>query len=182
MDKTEYLDHFESVLSDGFVKLGTSCGYLDGELLRCPDLDERWDKELATPYVADAVANFNSYPDAALAWAAFLGMAVAQQWDIDWNGHKSDPYKSYYGPRGWDDMDEHVLYSMLQMDEEEARRLDDFYLGCSGAAQSLIRHEGIEAQTDLGFYVLARCYTVMYRLGITVQLRRMGYKKVNVKV
>ena len=182
MDKTEYLDHYETLLTGGLAKLGTSAGFLNGEIVSNPDIDGRWDNEFAAAYIADAVVNYNSYPDAAIAWAAFLGMAVAFQWDSDWMGHRSDPYPSYYGPRGWDDMDEHVLYSMLQLDRDQASALNSFFLACSEAARGLIRHEGIEAQTDTGFYILARTYTVMYRLGAAVQLQRMGYKKINVKI
>ena len=178
MDKHAYLDHFEKLLEDGLAKLCTGAGLLDGEIFRSPDIDDRWDKDLVKPYVADAVKNFNDYPDAALGWAAFLGMAVGHQWDKAWEAHRSDVYESYYGPRGWDDMDEHVLYGMLHLDKEEAARLSDAVLGCSSAARGLIRHEGIEAQTETGFYILARCYTVFYRLGAALELRRLGYKKV----
>ena len=130
--------------------------------------------------MADAVLNFNEYPEAAIAWAAFLGMAVAHNWDTDWDAHKNDSYKSYYGSRGWDDMDEHILWELLCLPEQIGKKISDTLDSCALAALGLIRHEGIEAQTDLGFYVLVRTYAVMFRLGAAIELQRLGYQRVRV--
>ena len=35
--------------------------------------------------------------------------------------------------------------------------------------------EGIEAQTELGFYVLVRTYSVLFRIGAAIELQRLGY-------
>ena len=42
----------------------------------------------------------------------------------------------------------------------------------------LLQHEGVETQTARGFYLLARTYTVLYRIGAGIELHRLGYKKV----
>lgn len=177
---TEYLDRFEKILEDGLLKVCRGAGLLGEEVLRSPDLDEKWEDSYIKDYTADAVENFNSYPEAALSWAAFLGMAVAHNWDTDWNAHKDDPYKSYYGSRGWDNMDEHVLQDVLGLgtDDPLRRRINDTLLSCALATLGLIRHESIEPQTDLGFYILVRAYTVMFRIGAAMELKRLGYKKV----
>ena len=125
--------------------------------------------------MADAVLNFNEYPEAAIAWAAFLGMAVAHNWDTDWEAHKNDSYKSYYGSRGWDDMDEHILWELLCLPEQIGKKISDTLDSCALAALGLIRHEGIEAQTELGFYVLVRTYSVLFRIGAAIELQRLGY-------
>ena len=124
--------------------------------------------------------NCNEYPEAAIAWAGFLGMAVAHNWDVDWEAHKDDPYKSYYGSRGWDDMDEHILWEVLALPEAIGKKLSDTLDSCALAALGLIRHEGIEAQTELGFYVLVRTYSVLYRIGAAIELQRLGYQRVRV--
>ncbi len=93
------LDRFEDILRDGLVKLCHGEGLCPDKLPSTPDLEEAWAR-YAKPYMADAVENFNQYPEAALAWAAFLGMGVAHNWDLDWPAHKNDDYTSYYGPRG----------------------------------------------------------------------------------
>ena len=90
---TEYLDRFEKILEDGLLKVCQGAGLLGEEVLRSPDIDEKWDSYIKD-YTADAVENFNAYPEAALSWAAFLGMGVAHNWDVDWEAHKDDSYKS----------------------------------------------------------------------------------------
>lgn len=177
----EMLDRYEKTLEQGLVKICTGAGLLDGEILRTPDLDERWDFFIKE-YVADAVDNFNDYPEAAIAWAGFLGMAVAYHWDEDWMHHKTDAYRSYYGSRGWDDMDEHILRDImgLSLDSPEAKKISDTLQSCALATLGLIRHEGVEAQTAQGFYVLSRSYTVLYRIGASIAIKRLGYKKVRI--
>ena len=112
MKDTELYDRYERTLEDGLVKICRGAGLVGDMLLRSDDIDARWD-DYIKDYVADAVENFNIYPEAAISWAGFLGIAVAHWWDADWQGHKDDPYRSFYGTRGWDDMDEHVLRDLL---------------------------------------------------------------------
>lgn len=180
MAEALYLDNYEQILQRGLVKVCAGAGLLEeGELTRCYDADTRWEAFLKD-YTADAVENFNSYPEAALSWAAFLGLAVAHQWDEGWPRFCTRDYKDYYGSRGWDDMDEHVLRDVLHLPlaSPQAKKISDTLLSCATATLGLIAHEQIETQTELGFYVLVRSYTVLYRIGIAIELRRLGYKKV----
>ena len=176
---TADLDRYEAVLEDGLVKICKGAGLLREQFMRSEDIDGKWE-QYAQDYVADAVLNFNEYPEAAIAWAGFLGMAVAHNWDVDWEAHKDDPYKSYYGSRGWDDMDEHILWEVLALPEAIGKKLSETLDSCALAALGLIRHEGIEAQTELGFYVLVRTYSVLYRIGAAIELQRLGYQRVRV--
>ena len=176
---TADLDRYEAVLEDGLVKICKGAGLLREQFMRSEDIDGKWE-QYAQDYVADAVLNFNEYPEAAIAWAGFLGMAVAHSWDVDWEAHKDDPYKSYYGSRGWDDMDEHILWEVLALPEAIGKKLSDTLDSCALAALGLIRHEGIEAKTELGFYVLVRTYSVLYRIGAAIELQRLGYQRVRV--
>ena len=150
MKDTELYDRYERTLEDGLVKICRGAGLVDDMLLRSDDIDARWD-DYIKDYVADAVENFNIYPEAAISWAGFLGIAVAHWWDADWQGHKDDPYQSFYGTRGWDDMDEHVL-------------------------------RDLETQTEQGFFVLTRSYSVLYRIGAGIELQRLGYKAVPINI
>lgn len=180
MEQQEYLDRYEKILADGLVKVCTGAELLNGELLSCPDAEEWWDAHVKD-YIEDAVENFNEYPMAAIGWAAFLGMAVANRWDNDWpssNAARKVGYKGFYGSRGFDDMDEHILWDILCLKKDFGTRLSDTILSCAQAALGLIEHEGVETQTSLGFYVLARTYSVMFRLGVAIELRRQGYHKV----
>ena len=132
MKDTELYDRYERTLEDGLVKICRGAGLVGDMLLRSDDIDARWD-DYIKDYVADAVENFNIYPEAAISWAGFLGIAVAHWWDADWQGHKDDPYRSFYGTRGWDDMDEHVLRDLLglKLDSPEAKKISDTLLSCA---------------------------------------------------
>ncbi|MBO6170411.1 MAG: hypothetical protein J6O51_10680 [Bacteroidales bacterium] len=169
------LNSFESTLQDGLLKLCRSAGFCGDTLLSSPDLEGRW-AAFAKDYIADAVENFNSYPEAAIAWAAFLGMGVAHDWDTDWDNCKDKPYKSYYGPRGWDDMDEYILGPYLHLQPVFSKKLSDTMDSCALAAMGLMRHEGIETWSKDGFYALARIYGTMFRIGACCELHRLGYK------
>ena len=180
MEQEEFLDRYERILSDGLVKLCTGAGLLQGEMMRCPDADDWWDAHIKE-YIEDAVENFNEYPLAAIGWAAFLGMGVAWHWDRDWKESGAAGklgYKSFYGSRGFDDMDENILNKVLHLVPEQVKKVSDTILSCSQAALGLMEHEGIETETALGFYVLSRTYTVMFRLGVAIELRRNEYRKV----
>lgn len=183
----KYLDRFESILSEGLLKIIRGAGLLpylefDEKLVASPDIDELWDKSLMKDYVADAVVNFNDYPEAAISFAAFLGMAVAHYWDEDWSTHSNDSYSNFYGDRKFDDIDEHILRDIIgfSLDSSEARKISDCFLSCAIACLGLIQHESIETQTEMGFYILSRCYTVLYRLGAAVELNRLGYRNIKV--
>lgn len=179
MEQTEFLDRYEKILTDGLVKVCTGAGLLDGEMLECQDAEAWWNGHIKD-YIADAVENFNDYPDAAVGWAAFLGMGIASRWDGGWirAGENDIPYAGFYGSRGFDDMDEHILGDVLRLKSEDAAKVSGTMLSCAQAALGLIDHEGVETQTSLGFYVLARTYTVMFRLGAAIELKRLHYKKV----
>ena len=175
-----FLDSFERTLEEGLRKLCAGAGFLKEGYLDFQDVSEKWN-EYIKDYVADAVENFNEYPEVALAWAAFLGMGVAHNWDEDWEIHSKDAYSDYYGPRGFDDMDENVLYNILKLDRETAGKLSETMDSCAVAALGLLRHQGIESQTAEGFFALSRSYSVMFRIGAEIELRRLGYKMVRIR-
>ena len=158
MKDTELYDRYERTLEDGLVKICRGAGLVGDMLLRSDDIDARWD-DYIKDYVADAVENFNIYPEAAISWAGFLGIAVAHWWDADWQGHKDD-----------------------QLDSPEAKKISDTLLSCALATLGLIRHEGIETQTEQGFFVLTRSYSVLYRIGAGIELQRLGYKAVPINI
>lgn len=181
MERTEFLDNFEKTLEAGLLKVCSGAGLLEDKVLGSTDIDEAWERYIKD-YIGDAVVNFNGYPDAAVAWAAFLGMGVAYNWDLNWRLHYKDKYTDYYGSRGWDDMDEHILHDLLglKLDGPEAMKISDTMLSCATATLGLIRHEGVESQTEEGFYVLARAYTVMFRIGAAVELKRLKYNMIQI--
>lgn len=170
-------DSFEKTLEEGLTKVCTSAGLLDGTLLVTDDHTGKWN-EFIQDYVADAVLQFNDYPEATIAWPGFIGIAIATMWDKNWEVFKDIRYKDLYGPRGFDDMDEHILKDIagLDLEGEEATKLSETLNSCALATLALMRHEGLEPQTADGFFLLARAYTVMFRIGVSLALYKMSYR------
>ena len=79
----DFLHDFETSLQESLLKICTTNGMLSGTLLASDDIDQRW-HDLAPEYMADAVKEIAQYPSVALAWASYLGMAIANGWDSDW--------------------------------------------------------------------------------------------------
>ena len=174
---TQYYEDFENNLMTKLLGQLTSLQALDGTLLDSDDITARW-HDLAPEYMADAVPQINSYPAAAIAWAAYVGMAVAHRWDEDWILYSTEPYTDLLGPRGFDDMDEYIVQNILglTLDSPEAKQIMNILLCCAQKAVNFIRHEHIEAQTAKAFHIFARTAKVMFRTGAALQLRQLGYK------
>ncbi len=172
-----YLENFESRLLNELLKLCTQYKVLEGTLLATDDIDARW-HELAPEYVADAVPNIADYPTVAIAWAGYVGMAVAHQWDSDWTAHCKDAYKSYYGPNGFDDLDEFVVQRIIgfHLESQEAKGIEQMMRRLGETALTIIRRENIEPQSPMAFHAFARAIKVMYRVGAAIELKRLGYK------
>ena len=178
----QYLIRFEEKMQDELLRLATSRSMLKGVLLATEDIDEQW-KILAPEYMGDAVPQIAHYPTVSVAWAAYLGMAVAYGWDADWETFLKMPYQSYYGEQGFDDMDEHIVRDLLRipLDSRTAKELEETIRQCGEKAVDLIRYEQIPPQSEMAFHVFARACKAMYKIGAAIQLKRMGYnfEKVN---
>lgn len=172
-----FLNRFEEKIQGELLRICTSHGMLDGVLLATDDITGHCDT-LAPEYVADAVGQIADYPTVSVAWAGYLGLAVAHGWDKNWQECLKTPYKAYYGNQGFDDMDEHVIQQIvgLSLDSREAGQLEGVMRGCAQAAVTLIRREQIEPQSPMAFHVFARAIKVMYRIGAALGLKRLGYK------
>ena len=181
-ENIKYYEAYEENLQREILRMCTSLGMLDGELLSSEDIDQKW-KEWAPEYIAEALPEVNSYPEFAIACAGYAGMAVAQWWDQDWGRHHGAKYESLHGSRGFDDMDEYIVQNILglKLESTEAKQIVNILLCCAQKAVDFVRHEQIEAQTVKAFHIFARTVKVLYRTGAAIQLRRLGYKfhKVN---
>ena len=176
-ENTRYFDTYEENLLREILKMCTSLGMLDGELLASEDIDLKW-KEWAPEYIAEALPEVNNYPDFAIACAGYAGMAVAKWWDEDWGRNHGNKYETLHGPRGFDDMDEHIVQNILGLDlnSVEAKQIMNILLCCAQKATTFIQHEQIERQTVKAFHIFARTVRVMYKIGSALELKRLGYK------
>ena len=172
-----FLNRFEEKILGELLRVCTSHRMLSGTLLATDDISEHWDT-LAPEYVADAVCQIADYPTVSVAWAGYLGLAVAHGWDKNWQECLKTPYKAYYGEQGFDDMDEHIVQHVLglSLESKEAQALEGVIRSCAQTAVTLIRREQIEPQSPMAFHVFARAIKVMYRVGAALELKRLGYK------
>ncbi len=172
-----FLNRFEEKIQNELLRICTSRGMLGGILLETDDITGHWDV-LAPEYVADAVTQIADYPTVSVAWAGYLGLAVAHGWDKNWQECLKTPYKAYYGEQGFDDMDEHIVQHVLglSLDSKQAQDLEAIIRACAQMAVTLIRREQIEPQSAMAFHVFARAIKVMYRIGAALELKRLGYK------
>lgn len=177
MTNKEYLDAFEAKLINELLNLCKSYNTLDNILLATEDINQRWDA-IAPEYMADSVKEIADYPTVAVAWAAYLGMAVAREWDNDWEKYKNKEYKSYYGVLGFDDMDENILFNILQIEPEskEHKNREQMVRRCAQICITLIKRELIEPQSPTAFYAFARVTKTMFRIGAAIELKSLGYK------
>ena len=176
-ENTQYYETYEANLLKEMLRMCTSLGMLDGELLKSEDIDQKW-KEWAPDYIAEALPEVNSYPEFAIACASYAGMAVAQWWDEDWGRHHGAKYETLHGQRGFDDMDEFIVQNILKLElsSVDAKQIMNILLCCAQKATTFIQHEHIEAQTVKAFHIFARTVQVMFRIGAALQLKRLGYK------
>ena len=179
----DILNRYEESLRTTLVKRLTDGKWLDGQLLTVEELNEKW-RTSAPSYMADAVPEVAKYPLVAIAWAMYLGMGSAVLWDKEWSRYESeeDLHKLMTTPRGFDCMDEYITEILLchPLGSEAAEKVEDMVRSTAEVAQSLIRKEGIEAQSVMAFHIFARTTKVMFEVGVAVQLRRMGYNYVKV--
>ena len=176
-ENAKYYETYEENLLQEMLRMCTSLGMLDGELLNSEDIDQKW-KEWAPEYIAEALPEVNTYPEFAIACAGYAGMAVAQWWDEDWGRHHGTGYEALHGSRGFDDMDEFIVQNILglTLDSVDAKQIMNILLCCAQKATTFIQHEHIEAQTIKAFHIFARTVKVMFRIGAALQLKRLGYK------
>lgn len=184
-DISEYLNSFEEKVNDELVKLCSSYISIDGILPSSQDVEQRW-ATLAPEYMADAVPLIGEYPMVSIAWAGYLGMGVAHDWDENWEMLSDRPYKKFYGEQGFDDLDENVMYSILKLspDSQEVADIEAMMQRLSQKALTILRHENIEPQSRTAFYAYSRVLGIMFRLGASMELLRLGYvcQKVNLPI
>ncbi len=175
---SEFLDRFEDQLTQQLLRLCTAARALSGQLLETPDFEAVW-PEVCTPYLGDALHEIAKYPTVAIGWMGFVGLAIAQRWDSDWSVATEDPHALYPAllAQGFDALDDYVLDHVLAItDAEERAQLHQLVRTCAEAAHAALRREGIEPQSPMAFHTYVRTLHVMYRLGIALQLHRLGYK------
>ena len=175
----DYLHSFELKLTDRLVAIAHDKRFGSEHLYQSEDIEAVWE-QITPAYMSDAVPNVAQYPTVAVAWAGYIGMALARWWDKDWTmvTSSNDVYAKLASPRGFDEMDEYIVEQVLgyRLDTDTAQSIEDLMRSMSQAAVDAIRYEQVEPQSELAFHVFARAVRSIFRVGASCQLYRMGYK------
>ena len=167
---------FEYFVKEDLHRYLAGKGEMDERIPECPDVEGLW-MPVAESYGADGIREFNEYPEVSLGWMMFVGMAVTEFWDKDWERYSAieDLYLHLRDVRGFDCMDEHILEDILCLDKEAAAKTSELVADCAGRVYSLLRHSQLEPGTAEAFRGYISCLHQLYLAGMCVQLHRLGY-------
>jgi hypothetical protein len=173
MEDKEYLNKFEQRLQEAILLPAPALG---GKFMLVDDISVQWER-FQHEYIADAVTQIADYPEVSVAWAAYLGLAVAEGWDRDWEKLSQSPYTSFYGQQGFDDMDDNILMNHLglALDSDEAQRYVSLFRTCAKIVTSSIRREQIPPQSPLAYHCFVIVCRLMFNLGASLRLKHLGY-------
>ncbi|MCQ2283694.1 MAG: hypothetical protein MJZ57_02195 [Bacteroidales bacterium] len=141
------------------------------------DIEEKW-PVIGQSYLPDGIREFRDYPLVSLGWIMYLGMAVTQYWEDDWEiyGQMPDLYFYIRDKEGFDTMDEYVRGAVLHLEGEAFDATENLVQGCAQRAYSALSHARLEAGTKEAFEAYVSCLHQLYLMGMAVQLHRLGYK------
>lgn len=176
MANNEYLDKYEENLHQSLCTYLTEKDKIDTIFPDAPDIEDLW-VIIAQSYLQDGVREFNSYPTVSLGWMMFIGMAIAQMWDEDWDKCSKTPdiYIELRDKRGYDCLDEHICENVLHLNEDQAAALSKLVSNVAGMAHHNLISSNFENGTSEAFHAYVRTLHVLYRMGSAVQLNQLGY-------
>jgi len=176
MEQLDFLNQYESKLMQDMLQFCRDKGLLENRLLETPDITEKWDV-ICPEYMTDSIKEIAKYPTVALGWAMYVGMGLAKYWDEDWEIYSKveNLYIHMRDKRGYDYMDEYVREDILGLKGDDFIKCEDLVRSCAQMALDHIRHEQIEPQSPMAYYVYARSIKVLYLIGAAVELRKLGY-------
>lgn len=170
------MENFANELLDDLHRFLLKRDVVDERLPECPDVEGKW-PAIAEAYLPDGAREFANYPVASLGWMMFTAMAVAKFWDLDWE--KYDRVENLYlmlrDKRGYDNMDEYILDEVLDLHGMAAEQMQELVGDCAERVKRALYSKDIEPGTVDAFKAYVACLQTMYRMGMAVQLKAMGY-------
>ena len=170
------MDDFLTTLFDDIHRFLVERGAVDERLPECPDVEGKW-PAIAESYLPDGAREFADYPVASLGWMMFIAMAVAKFWDVDWQRYDQEPdlYLMLRDKRGYDHLDEYILDEVLDLHGDAAEQMQTLVGDCAERVKRLLYKQDIEPGTADAFKAYVACLQCMYHMGMSVQLKAMGY-------
>lgn len=150
---------------------------IDKHVPQCPDVEDLW-PEIVREYLPDGAREFSQYPRVSLGWVMFIGMALAKFWDEDWVKYAAEGkfYSRLREPRGYDHLDDTVVYDILKYEGEAADMLSDVVADCASRVYSMISHEHVEPGTEAALGCYLGALHQLYLAGMAMELKTLGYK------
>lgn len=175
----EYLDNYEISLYKTLHDFLVGKEMMDTKKPDAPDIDDMWER-ICQSYITDGIREFNDYPTVSLGWMMFIGMALAEMWDEDWDKYskEKDLYFALREVRGYDYMDEYICEEVLRLNADEAKTLTKLVGDVALMAHNALQKEGFEPGTPMAFHAYVRTLRQLYNAGVGVQLKKLGYHMV----
>lgn len=167
----------EEIVRQDLRRYLTSIGEVDERLPECPDVEEMWEKT-GRAYLPDGIREFAAYPTVSLGWMMYVGMAVAQLWDTEWEIYSKvdDLYVYLRDKRGYDRMDEYIREDILRLSGDYYKATEKLVGECASRVHNMLLHHHVEPGTSEAFRAYVACLHQLYLMGAAVQLHRMGYR------
>ncbi|MCQ2269952.1 MAG: hypothetical protein MJZ52_01830 [Bacteroidales bacterium] len=158
-------------------------GEVDERLPESPDINDKW-PSVAESYLPDGLREFRDYPAVSLGWMMYVGMAVAQCWDEDWQiyGNMPDLYAYLRDKEGFDLMDEYIRRTVLRLKTPAYDETEQLVQQCAERTLSALRREPLEPGTKEAFDAYVACLRQLYQMGAAVQLHRLNYRMENLRL
>ena len=170
---------FEKALSEDLFTYLRGLDEIDERFPEMPDISAKWD-QIARSYLPDGIREFAKYPTSSLGWMMYIGMAVAQFWDEDWNVYSSinDLYVYLRDKRGYDYMDEYIRQAVLKLSGREYQALEKLVGECASRTNNKLIRAPFEPGTPVAFHAYTAALHQLFLTGAAVQLYRLGYHSV----
>lgn len=177
-DYAQYEELFHKQLHQYLVDAGMA----DAHFPEADDLERLW-PVIGESYMPDAIREFAEYPTVSLGWIMYVGMAVTKYWDEDWELYSKVPdlYKYLRDRIDFDHLDDYVAEKVLLLDGEGVDKTRKVIGECASRANNMLMHLGVEPGSEDAFRAFIAALHGMYRMGIAMELKGLGYHMVQVQ-
>ncbi|MCM1111280.1 MAG: hypothetical protein NC336_08730 [Clostridium sp.] len=172
-------EEFEKKLHEDLTRYLVANDEMDRIVPQCPDVEELW-PGIAEAYLPDGVREYRDYPTVSLGWPMFIGMALANFWDIDWEKWSKTSPGEIYGElrdtEGFDNLDDYVVGKILGLEGEKAEKVSNMAARCAALAHHALLTCGEEPGTPEAMKCYIAAVHQLYLAGMATELYRLGYK------
>lgn len=173
---------YEKIFHNDLHQYLISLDMVDAHFPDAPDLETLWPK-IGESYLPDALKEFGKYPTVALGWVMYVGMAVTKYWDEDWELYSKvdDLYKYLRDRIDFDHLDDYVAEKVLLLDGKDVESIRNVIAECASRLNNCLVHLDVQPGSEEAFRAFIAALHEMYRMGIAMELEKLGYRMVKVQ-